>query len=66
VLNRNGSWGVDGLENNTMLVLLLAINALTFNVHDFFTGNGLQDLANSVRDLMPSNMPMSTPGSTPQ
>lgn len=66
VLNRNGSWGVDGLENNTMLVMLLAINALTFNVHDFFTGNGLQDLANSVRDLMPSNMPMSTPGSTPQ
>ncbi len=66
VLNKNGSWGVDGLENNTMLVMLLAINALTFNVHDFFTGGGLQDLANSVRDLMPSNMPTSMPGSTHQ
>ena len=57
VLNANGSWGVPDMENNTMLVLLLTINALAFNVSDFFTGNGLQDLAGSLRDLMPSNMP---------
>ena len=66
ILNRNGSWGVDGLENNTMLVLLLVINALAFNVADFFTGDGLKELMSSLRDLMPSNMPMSMPGSMPQ
>ena len=66
VLNPNGSWGVEDLEHDTMLVLMLVINALTFNVSDFFTGGGLKDLADSVRDLMPSNIKTSMPGSTPQ
>lgn len=65
VLNPNGSWGVEDLEHDTMLVLMLVINALTFNVSDFFTGGGLKDLADSVRDLMPSNIKTSMPGSTP-
>lgn len=56
VLNKNGSWGVDDLEHNTMLVLLLVINALTFNITDFFTGDGLKDLRSSLSGLMPLNM----------
>lgn len=55
VLNKNGSWGVDDIENNTILVIMLVINALAFNVSDFFTGGGLKDLQSSLRDLMPSN-----------
>lgn len=56
ILNANGSWGVPDVENNTMLVIVLTINALAFNVADFFTGNGLKDLQSSLRDLMPSNI----------
>lgn len=56
VLNKNGSWGVADLENNTMLVLLLVINALVFNVADFFTGDGLKDLQSSLQDLKLFNM----------
>jgi hypothetical protein len=56
ILNKNGSWGVADIENNTMLLILLVINALTFNISDFFTGDGLKDLQSSLRDLMPLNM----------
>lgn len=66
IIQKNGSWGVDGLEQNTMLVLLLVINVLVFNVSDFFTGGGLQELMGSLQSLMPSNTKTSTPGSTPQ
>ena len=57
VLNKNGSWGVADIENNTMRVILLVINALAFNVADFFTGGGLTDLKSSLAGLMQSNMP---------
>jgi hypothetical protein len=56
VLNKNGSWGVQDIENNTMLLLLLVINALAFNVADFFTGDGLKDLMSSLQDLKLFNM----------
>ena len=56
VLNKNGSWGVADIENNTMLVILLVINALLFNVADFFTDDGLKDLTSSLRDLKLFNM----------
>ena len=57
VLNSNGSWGVDDIQHNTMLVILLVINALAFNIADFFTGDGLKDLQTSLSGLMPSNTP---------
>lgn len=66
VLNKNGSWGVDDLENNAMLCIMLVINVLVFNVKDFFTGNGWMDLQASLSGLMPSNIPTSMPGSTHQ
>lgn len=55
ILNANGSWGVDDIENNTMLVLLLTIHALVFNVASFFTDGGLKELQSSLRDLLPAN-----------
>ena len=66
VIESNGHWGVPDIENNTVLVLTLTLHALAFNVADFFGGDGLKELLSSVRDLIPSNMPMSTDGSTPQ
>ena len=58
ILNPNGSWGVPDLEHNTMLVIMLVINALAFNVSDFFTGGGLKDLQSALTALMPSNTQM--------
>ena len=57
ILNSNGSWGVLGIERDTMLVLVLTLHALLFNVSGFFTENGLKDLADSFKDMIPSNMP---------
>lgn len=66
VIEENGHWGIADIENNTVLALLLTIHALAFNVSDFFGGDGLRELQSSIRDLIPSNMPMSTDGSMPQ
>lgn len=55
VLNKNGSWGIQDIENNTMLLILLVVHALTFNVADFFTGDGLKDLQSSLPGLTPLN-----------
>jgi hypothetical protein len=56
VLNANGSWGVDGLANNTMLVLLLTIHALAFNISGFFGEGGLSALMDGLKDLFPQNI----------
>lgn len=58
VLNANGSWGVEDIADNTMLVLLLTIHALVFNISGFFTGGGLSELQSSLRDLLPANIKM--------
>ena len=34
--NENGTWGLNDIENNTPLVLLLTIHSLVFNIGDFF------------------------------
>jgi hypothetical protein len=56
VLNANGSWGVDGLATNTMLVLLLTIHALAFNISGFFGEGGLSALIDGLKDLFPQNI----------
>lgn len=51
VIGANGAWGVDGLEYDTIKVMALTINALTFNVAGFFEGNALQELTQSLSGL---------------
>ncbi|MFP3391017.1 phage tail assembly chaperone [Brevibacillus sp. SIMBA_040] len=41
VLNDNGTFGVEDLEDDTMLVMGLTIHALVFNLTSFFQGSGL-------------------------
>lgn len=58
ILNANGSWGVDDIADNTMLVLMLTIHALAFNIAGFFGEGGLSELMSGLKDLMPANIKM--------
>lgn len=51
VMNENGSWGVEGIENNAKLALTLTVQALVWNIADFFDANLLQSLAAGISDL---------------
>jgi len=53
VINENGTFGVEDLENNVKVVMALTIQALIFNVSDFFTENLLSSLADSMKTLIP-------------
>lgn len=44
VLNENGMFGVEDMEDDTATVMALMVHALAFNVTSFFQGNGLQGL----------------------
>ena len=66
VLNKNGSWGVEDMENNAKLALALTIHALTWNIVDFFDENLLQSLVKGFSNLLPPIVKMSTNTSLPQ
>ncbi|GAB6170548.1 hypothetical protein JCM15765_03930 [Paradesulfitobacterium aromaticivorans] len=53
VLNENGSWGVMDIENNAPLVMALTIQALMWNVSDFFT----EDLLASLSEVLNLSLP---------
>ncbi|WPS86463.1 hypothetical protein SMD22_18395 [Brevibacillus halotolerans] len=44
VLNVNGTFGVEDLEDDTVTVMALTVHVLTFNLTSFFQGNGLGGL----------------------
>lgn len=48
VLNKNNTWGVNNIENNTGLVMNLTIQSLAFNVMGFFEGSPLTSLVENV------------------
>lgn len=58
ILNSNGTWGVQDIERDTQLVVLLTIHALAFNVAGFFDGEGLTGLKASLADIFPANSKM--------
>lgn len=51
LFNDNGSWGVEDVADNAMLVMLLTIHALVFNIAGFFTGDGLKELKAGLQSL---------------
>lgn len=57
ILNKNGSWGVPDIEQNTLLVMILTIQALAFNIGGFFGDGGLSELQTALHDLLPANTP---------
>ncbi|NRS20589.1 hypothetical protein HP398_29660 [Brevibacillus sp. HB1.4B] len=44
VMNENGMFGVQDMEDDTATVMALMVHALAFNVTSFFQGSGLQGL----------------------
>lgn len=56
VFNENGTWGLNDMEDNTPLVLLLAVNVLVFNIGDFFAADGLSELRKSLSGLSLANI----------
>lgn len=58
VFNENGTWGLNDMQDNTPLVLLLAVNVLIFNIGDFFAANGLSELRKSLSGLSLANIKM--------
>ncbi|MGG3012298.1 phage tail assembly chaperone [Brevibacillus parabrevis] len=48
VLNENGMFGVENLEDDTATVMALMVHALGFNVTSFFQGSGLTGVVMSL------------------
>ncbi|KPV60716.1 hypothetical protein QJ48_04085 [Paenibacillus sp. A3] len=48
VLNSNGTFGVTGIEDDTMTVLALTAHTLIFNVKGFFSGSPLASLVGGL------------------
>ena len=51
IINENGSWGVEDIADNAMLVIMLTIHALVFNIAGFFGGDGLMELKAGLQSL---------------
>ncbi|NHN33544.1 phage tail assembly chaperone [Paenibacillus agricola] len=55
VLNANGSYGVIGIEEDTMTVLALIAHVLMFNVSGFFQGGPLASLVGGLLTTSPQS-----------
>ena len=55
LFNDNGSWGVEDVADNAMLVIMLTIHALVFNIAGFFGGDGLKELKAGLQSLSFAN-----------
>lgn len=51
----DGRWGVADIENDVPTILGLTIQALVFNISDFFQEGALNDLTKVLSGLSPSN-----------
>ena len=56
IINENGSWGVEDIADNAILVIMLTIHALVFNSAGFFGGDGLMELKAGLQDLSFANI----------
>lgn len=55
VLNPNGSFGVIGIEEDTMTVLALTVHTLIFNVKGFFSGSPLASMLGGLLTSSPQD-----------
>ena len=55
ILMRGGSWAIDGIDQDIMLVMVLTMHCLVFNISSFFEQDALNDLTDSFKALNPFN-----------
>jgi hypothetical protein len=55
VLMKDGRWGVEDLENDAPMAMMLTIQALGYNAQSFFEGNVLETFKNSFTQLNSPN-----------
>ena len=48
IMLADGRWGIDGIENDILLVLALTVHVLRYNVEDFFADDALTGLVASI------------------
>ena len=65
ILAENGTFAVQGLEEDMSLVLALLVQAIKFNFADFF-GETLLPILGGVLGMKPPDTQPSTQSSTPQ
>jgi hypothetical protein len=51
IILENGRWGVEGLEQDAMTVMVLTVQVLMFNVSSFFDADRLKELTASLSGL---------------
>jgi hypothetical protein len=51
VITSVGAWGVEGVEDDLMLAMLLTVHCLVFNVAGFFEEGALKELTESLQGL---------------
>jgi hypothetical protein len=51
----DGRWGVEDVDTDTSTILSLTVNALIFNVSDFFQEAALKDLTGTLQGLSQFN-----------
>ena len=54
VMLPDGRWGIDGIEDDTLIVITLTISVLAFNLSDFFQEGALSNLNQVLPGLTPS------------
>lgn len=55
IINPNGTWGVNNIRDNTILVMLLVVHVLIFNVKDFFNEDTLKEFRGVMSDISLAN-----------
>jgi hypothetical protein len=58
VMYENDTFGIDDIENNAKLALALTVQALVWNISDFFDENLLRSLATGISDIPQSVVKM--------
>jgi len=66
VVMPNGSWGVEGLDDDVMTVMALTLHALVFNLSSFFDEDALKGLMAGLPDLTQFGAKTSTDTPMPQ
>lgn len=55
VMLKDGRWGIDGIENDAGLAMMLTVQVLGFNMQSFFAGNALEGFKSGISQLNLSN-----------